>query len=68
MARVEVITIPKPPYSPDLIPPNFFLFAKVINLEKMSFREHWQHQNDFDEFLKVILVEDFQIYGWIQRI
>lgn len=52
MARVEVITIPKPPYSPDLIPPNFFLFPKVINLKKMSFRDHWQHQNDFDEAFK----------------
>ena len=70
LTRIGVVTFPQPPYSPDLSPPDFFLFPKVKKALKGC------HLDTIDNIkttcmrlLKDIPVEDFQeAYNtWMSR-
>jgi hypothetical protein len=61
LAHNSIITLPHPPYSPDLVPCNFFLFLKMkLQLKSRCFDRvkeiRWESQN----VLGMLRKQDFQ--------
>ncbi|XP_054717601.1 histone-lysine N-methyltransferase SETMAR-like [Uloborus diversus] len=61
LTKIRVDALPQPPYSPDLAPPDFFLFPK---LKRELKGKHWDTvetiQSTTTSLLKSLSVEDFQ--------
>ncbi|GAB1859743.1 Mariner Mos1 transposase [Camponotus japonicus] len=61
LAKKNVATLPHPPYSPDLSPPDFFLFPKMKRILKgQRFESVPEIQATVTRVLKDIPVEDFK--------
>jgi len=56
-----IITLPHPPYSPDLAPPDFFLFPKMkLQLKVRRFDRVEEIQRESQNALGTLRVQDFQ--------